>query len=55
MFSQTLQRSAYRQFHSNVMTHAPETGTHQKTGVDFWHRFFTSVAKFLAPETNMDE
>jgi len=27
----------------------------QKTGVGFWRQFFTPVAKFLAPETNMDE
>jgi len=27
----------------------------QKTGVGFWRRFFTPVAKFLAPETNTDE
>jgi len=25
----------------------------QKTGVRFWRRFFTPVAKFLAPETNI--
>jgi len=31
------------------MTHAPETG------VGFWRRFFTPVAKFLPPETNTDE
>ena len=40
------------------MTHAPETGARnrrQKTGVGFWRRFFTPVAKFLAPETNTDE
>jgi len=40
------------------MTHAPETGArnrHQKTGVGFWRRFFTPIAKFLAPETNMDK
>jgi len=29
------------------MTHAPETGAR--------NRFFTPVAKFLAPETNTDE
>ena len=41
-----------------LMTHAPETGARnwrQKTGVGFWRRFFTPVAKFLAPETNTDE
>jgi len=41
-----------------LMTHAPETGARnrrQKTGVGFWRRFFTLVAKFLAPETNTDE
>ena len=40
------------------MTHAPETGVRkrrQKTGVGFWRRFFTPVAKFLAPETKVDE
>jgi len=26
---------------------------HQKTGVGFWHQFFTPVAKFLVPETNI--
>jgi len=39
-------------------THAPETGARnrrQKTGVGFWRLFVTPVAKFLAPETNMDE
>ena len=25
----------------------------QKTGVGFWRRFFTQVAKFLVPETNI--
>jgi len=29
------------------------TKLHQKTGVGFWHQFFTPVAKFMVPETNI--
>jgi len=39
-------------------THAPETvvrNRRQQIGVGFWRRFFTPVAKFLAPETNTNE
>jgi len=43
---------------SSITRNAKDTHSRnqrQKTGVGFWRRFFTPVAKFLAPDTNMDE
>jgi len=58
-----LQRSGWQQLsgfrgRSLLICYADDTRSRnrrQKTGVGFWRRFFTPVAKFLAPETNTDE